>query len=304
MIFARRKFNQLCFFVYCTVTLFVVTQATVCAHVYEDGFVERSLTITIRDGVGYGEYRIGLNVKTAGQILELSEQLSEKDVRPKSLQDQPNAADHQAHRRTTQPVTSPKNLNTSKASDSNKTADANKANDSSKATVPQVSPPKLDTAGSGEHLTDLATIKRFGDLRQQWFTDHLKLSSDGQAIPLSKVSVEPAGRHPYSVLVKFQFSFDEEREDAGLPVDKESHVQSEQNTAVAGVVNFRVTDDLFAGHSGATRYSLRARGTTMLLQSNVAPVLVRAERIEINQNATSREKKLPAIQAKLNLGGS
>ena len=83
MIFAQLKFNQFCLSVYCVVTLFVLLPTTVCAHVYEDGFVERSLTITIRDGVGYGEYQIGLNTKTADRIIEMAEQLKQKNYSAK-----------------------------------------------------------------------------------------------------------------------------------------------------------------------------------------------------------------------------
>ena len=81
MIFARPRFNQFCLSVYCLVGLFAAIPSTLCGHVYEDGFVERSLTITIRDGVGYGEYQIGLNVKTADQIIESAEQLKQKRER-------------------------------------------------------------------------------------------------------------------------------------------------------------------------------------------------------------------------------
>ena len=67
---------------------------TICAHVYEDGFVERSLTITIRDGVGYGEYQIGLNAKTADQILKAAEQLKQKNAQL-NLMKEPQASANQ-----------------------------------------------------------------------------------------------------------------------------------------------------------------------------------------------------------------
>ena len=68
------------------------------------------------------------------------------------------------------------------------------------------------------------------------------------------------------------------------------------------VVEFQVTDRLFSDYHGATRYALRARGTTMLLQSNVAPVLVRSERIEIDRNERIHTKKEAVIQAKVAVG--
>ena len=86
MIFAEPKFNQFCWSVSLAVCLFGGLSGSVCAHEYEDGFVERSLTITIRDGVGYGEYQIGLNAKTASQVLELAQQLRQQAVMARAAQ--------------------------------------------------------------------------------------------------------------------------------------------------------------------------------------------------------------------------
>ena len=295
MIFALPKFSQFCLSVSCVVGLFVATQATVCAHVYEDGFVERSLTITIRDGVGYGEYQIGLNAKTANEILQLAklaEGLKREDTGSKLLKGQTTAVEHPDLSKPLKPVSSPEDVDTDQAADPDKTS----------TPKPTASPQKLTTDDAGEHLTDLATIRQFGELQSQWFTDHLKVSSDGHLVKLTTVVVEPAARHPYSVLVKFQFSLENKDANAGLPVVEKASVDSKPDPPADRVVDFQVSDGLFAGHAGAVRYSLRARGATMLLQSNVAPVLVRAERVEINKKASAGKEKIPAIEAKLNLG--
>ena len=163
--------------------------------------------------------------------------------------------------------------------------------------------------GAGEHLTDLATIKRFGGLQQQWFADHFKLLVDGEAVEFSELSVEPASRHPYSILVKFQFSLDSqdgkigEKAPTNSPVTKMPSVEPNKELPANKVVDFEVADELFPGYSGAVRYALRARGSTMLLQSNVAPVLVRADRVEINKKAAVKAESSPAIKAKLTVSG-
>jgi len=305
MIFAQPKFNQLCLSVYCLVGLFVGMSATVCAHVYEDGYVERSLTITIRDGVGYGEYQIGLNEKTADQILELAEQLKRKKNQEGVLKRKPSIAGLDDQSNAPQPISPTQALDTNEATKANKIAESKTGAMPKPATVPE----QRGTVGAGEHLTELATIKRFGELQDQWFTERLKLSSDGQAVKISKLSVEPAARHPYSVLVKFQFSLYKNETNQGLPVVGERRAEPKTDppakpvVPAARAVDFRVTDQLFAGHSGAVRYALRARGSTMLLRSNVAPVLVRAKRLEINRKTAMDTESSPAIQAKLTVDG-
>ncbi len=311
MIFGQPNFNQFCLSVSLVVWLFAGSQGLVSAHEYEDGFIERSLTITIRDGVGYGEYQIGLNSKTAKQIIELAEQqeivpqqTNEVEVAPSGLP---------AREKSTQAVIE-------------KEMEAG-SGIPTKPTLKESSPTQDSVKGSaplsvGEHLTDLATIKRFGELRQHWFTDRLNLTNDGLPIELSKVSVEPAARHPFSVLVKFQFllgakktiekrtqrlsSTEAGTAGGGVTVARANSVAANTESKPLGnrVVDFLVTDRLFSDYHGATRYALRSRGATMLLQSNVAPALVRAERAELDRDAARAilAERLPVIRAKLSIG--
>ena len=149
-------------------------------------------------------------------------------------------------------------------------------------------------------------IKRFGELQRQWFAGRLKLACNGQQVALSKVSIEPAARHPFSVVVKFQFSVEAKQaidEQAKADNKKAAGATSKPDSSQGSVVDFQVTDGLFSGHHGATRYALRSRGSTMVLQSNVAPALVRADRVEVVLGAGANEdEKPPEIQAKLLVG--
>ena len=195
-------------------------------------------------------------------------------------------------------LSNPKTRSIVEVADKDKTA-------GSKTTLtpkPAGSSQDLDTVGSGEHLTDLAAIKRFGELQQYWFEDHMKLVSDGQVLELSKVSVEPAARHPYSVLVKFQFSLEKTNATEGSSVAGEPSVDPKADPRSDRRVDFQMTDEVFSGYAGATRYALRARGSTILLKSNVSPVLVRAERVEITPTAAMNATSSPTIQAKLTIG--
>ena len=175
-----------------------------------------------------------------------------------------------------------------------------------KAVNPKGVPNQSVGNGVGEHLTDLAMIKRFGELQRQWFAGRLKLACNGQQVALSKVSIEPAARHPFSVVVKFQFSVEAKQaidEQGKADNKKAAGATSKPDSSQGSVVDFQVTDGLFSGHHGATRYALRSRGSTMVLQSNVAPALVRADRVEVVLGAGANEdEKPPEIQAKLLVG--
>ena len=316
MIFAEPKFNQFCWSVSLAVCLFGGLSGSVCAHEYEDGFVERSLTITIRDGVGYGEYQIGLNANTAAQVLKLAEQLRQQARLASATQQQSSAAGETATavEASTDPLVE-LNPVVDKPDAVSKVDVTPRAvppkEESPKEEPPKEEPPKVVPnqsvgTGVGEHLTDLAMIKRFGELQRQWFAGRLKLACNGQQVALSKVSIEPAARHPFSVVVKFQFSVEAKQaidEQGKADNKKAAGATSKPDSSQGSVVDFQVTDGLFSGHHGATRYALRSRGSTMVLQSNVAPALVRADRVEVVLGAGANEdEKPPEIQAKLLVG--
>ena len=311
MIFAEPKFNQFCWSVSLAVCLFGGLSGSVCAHEYEDGFVERSLTITIRDGVGYGEYQIGLNANTAAQVLKLAEQLREQARLASATQQQSSAAGETATavEASTDPLVelNPVVVKPDAVSKVDVTPRAVPPKEESpKEESPKVVPNQSVGTGVGEHLTDLAMIKRFGELQRQWFAGRLKLACNGQQVALSKVSIEPAARHPFSVVVKFQFSVEAKQaidEQGKADNKKAAGATSKPDSSQGSVVDFQVTDGLFSGHHGATRYALRSRGSTMVLQSNVAPALVRADRVEVVLGAGANEdEKPPEIQAKLLVG--
>ena len=311
MIFAEPKFNQFCWSVSLAVCLFGGLSGSVCAHEYEDGFVERSLTITIRDGVGYGEYQIGLNANTAAQVLKLAEQLRQQARLASATQQQSSAAGETATavEASTDPLVE-LNPVVDKPDAVSKVDVTPRAvppkEESPKEESPKVVPNQSVGTGVGEHLTDLAMIKRFGELQRQWFAGRLKLACNGQQVALSKVSIEPAARHPFSVVVKFQFSVEAKQaidEQGKADNKKAAGATSKPDSSQGSVVDFQVTDGLFSGHHGATRYALRSRGSTMVLQSNVAPALVRADRFEVVLGAGANEdEKPPEIQAKLLVG--
>ena len=252
-----------------------------------------------------------MNAKTATQVLKLAEQMRQQAVSVKAAQQQPSAAGETAP--AAGAVTEP---SVERVPLMNEPEAALKVDRSPKAMTPKAVTPEGGSpkgvpnqsvgTGVGEHLTDLATIKRFGELQEHWFAGRLKLARNGQPVALSKVSVEPAARHPFSVVVKFQFSVEAKQaveEQGKAEQNKAAGPTSKPDSPQGSVVEFEVTDGLFSDHHGATRYALRSRGSTMVLQSNVAPALVRADRVEIARGEeVTEDGKPPAIQAKLLVG--
>ena len=311
MIFAPPCFSQFCLCVCLAVCFFGGLSGAVCAHEYENGFVERSLTITIRDGVGYGEYQIGLNANTADRLLRVAGQLSElreKVDRETAVGKKPNAVGTGASAKG-QLGNSAGQARPDGEAVASLTADVAAADVvAAEAAAAEARRNQNAALGVGEHLTDLATIKRFGEFQTYWFAGRLRFTGNGLPIELSKVSVQPATRHPYSVVVKFQFSLvankTAPKENKAAPFKNDADADAKSDPSAGRVVDLKVTDELFDGHHGATRYALRSRGSTMVLRSNAAPVLVRAERVEVNRDAVASEveKATAVIEAKLMVG--
>jgi hypothetical protein len=296
-------------------------------HVYKDGFVERSLSITIRGEVGHGELLIGLNEKTAACVMSEarlaqtaleSGRPAKDDLKLPDLSETPSgdrnlvggangkAAVGISEAIRSEGISKPNLLGQKNTSEPNKQSLPNQR------------------IGEGQHLTDRETINKLSNLKARWVSDGLKLSLNGRALDLKNLTVGPAPRHPYSVLVKFSFSLDGEQEsraEAAVQVDEMDLKHAKKDLEVGegmsrptgqgpfdnsdgGSANepknslrFRLVDELFPRQSGAVRYSLRARGSTILLRSNVAPVIVRAERFEFDKPRSMVKSDLFTIDA-------
>lgn len=140
--------------------------------------------------------------------------------------------------------------------------------------------------GVGEHLTDPQTIDRLGQIASPWILDHLKVSCNQQPVKLEKVTVEPAARHPFSFTIRFEIP---------LSVDAPDKATSGAHQ----VVQLSLDDRLFSEKTGAVRYALKGTGRAMILQSNVAPILVRAERTELETLSDTERDVATRIEARL-----
>lgn len=299
MIFANKKWSQLSFRGQRRVSLFRSTfllsfslfvfvlagmpMLVSEAHVYKDGFVERSLSITIRGETGRGELLIGLNKTTANSILaEAKLAKARSNGRPDTPSDsapqkktQAPAADAKdsapAASQGGEPKCEPKGVveSSRKLSPPTSHQQPNQIGAASSAT-PDREDGEVAQTGEGQHLTDPEMIKQLASLKDYWALKKLNLTLGGRQVELKNVSVSPAPRHPYSMVLKFDFSLPQP--DANLADDP-----------AGDRVKLRLLDQTFPKQNGAVRYSLRSRGSTILLNSNVAPVIVRAERFEFKK---------------------
>ncbi|MEE2826323.1 MAG: hypothetical protein VYE64_06820 [Planctomycetota bacterium] len=105
----------------------------------------------------------------------------------------------------------------------------------------------------------------------------LKVSLNGKPVRLRKVSCEPSPRHHFSLVARYELALGKPKK----PVELE------------------LVDENFTAYEGAVRYSLKAMGSAMVLRSNVAPIIVRAERYELADLPPEKRIEVCRVRAKL-----
>ena len=210
-------------------------------HDYEDGFIERTVALVIRDQKVIGELQFGLNETTADQLLVAMR--AESQESRKAVQGTDGSEMQQTQ------IGSVRSQGDSDVEQSDERDD-----------------------GRGPHLTDVKTIAVLDQLGRPWFRKRLALEINGQTVQPTDVQIQPARRHPYSVSVRFV-------------VDLEPHAKPENPDDAMANIELAFREDGFANWKGARRLAAKVAGKTFLLNSNVAPILVRAKRAEIEAAA-------------------
>jgi len=90
------------------------------------------------------------------------------------------------------------------------------------------------------------------------------------------VKASPAPRHPFNLVVRFEFE---------LPPTKS--------------VQLDIADTNFLRQTGAVRYAIKAVGSTMLVKSNAAPIIIRAKRVELVGLSRKETVSATSISAKI-----
>ena len=246
------------------------------AHVLEDGYVERTVEVVIRDDIAYVEYSIGLNDVTMAQLLRDSDaaknwkllvrktiRLTNNKSKGETQIEDPSKENLAEKKSKTEPVDEP--VNPAKSNSNEK--DATEA-EATSAPLTQ------------EDLLNFEKINLnwFSEAAPAIITKGLKITCDGQPVKVESLTLDPAPRHPFDVKVKFQFKIPKS--------DAES-------------IELKVIDSNFLKQTGAVRYALKAKGKAVLLRSNVAPIIVRAQRVEIAGLTEEERKKQTSIEARI-----
>ncbi|MFK7767909.1 MAG: hypothetical protein AB8B55_11860 [Mariniblastus sp.] len=291
------------------IAIFVLFDCQFChSHILEDGFVERTVEVVVRDDVARVEYSVGLNertmlqllagwdVESAKRALELSDGVStSKNYAPDDESAQAKGKIDSGEKSTPKQESDLSQL--SKASADASTTDApavqppGPANSKSNSALPVPKTTKVPNSkntatddSSVENATtnepkepaiDAKTLALFAKIAPSKIKNGLKITCDGKPIKVSSLSLDAAPRHPFNLKVVFELS-----------VPK----------STAETVQLIFQDENFAKQTGAVRYALKTKGNAMLMRSNVAPIIIRAQRVELaGLSSEQREQKTKII---------
>ena len=260
-------------------------------HKFDDGFVERTMAVVIRDKTGHVEYSIGLNESTVRDLLGTWESSSGEIAEPSNSTDtsvpsrsagQPfnkkleaslaNAVGNPSNKSTDLSKTNPSGKPVDSAGSESKQRKKNVSAGKSTSTQPTAS---KNSADGHEIAPEL--MARFKKLAPVAIAKGLKITCDEKSIPIISIEEGPPSRHPFTMTIKFKFE---------LPEFK--------------ICDLKINDENFADQSGAARYAFKTAGRSMLMQSDVAPILVRANRIELAQ--PSKRELRPGTSINVRLG--
>lgn len=201
-------------------------QLRAATHELEDGVVEKTVAVVVRDHTATIELSLGINPST------MQQQLTKWEANSKD----PAAAKMQAE-------------------ESDPDAD-----------VETDSPMEAD---------DLEQIEsQFRQYAFEQFSQEIKVSVDGRFMSLTKVSVEPSARHHFAMIAKYSFEIPQQQR-----------------------VKLVIEDQSLESMNGGSRYALKAMGKSILFKSNVAPIIVRAERNDLAELSKQQLAKVSRIEA-------
>ncbi len=207
-------------------------------HKFPDGYIDRSVSVIVRDQTATIEYSAGMNDETMRQILE--------KWQSNSPAEKSNANESKAF---------PDRNTESKQQPATKTDLTNPEQDTPESTSQRVSGNALVDDTDEEFVkNDAQLMTEFQKLAAAKLKQNLKIACQNKPLNLKQVNVYvPAKRH-MSLTIQFEFT---------LPP--------------SGPNNLSIVDENFESFDGAVRYSLKGMGNAILASSNVAPILVRAK---------------------------
>jgi len=126
------------------------------------------------------------------------------------------------------------------------------------------------------HALSPELTKRFQVAAGKFITKNLDVKIGQKPQQLKLISAEPAPRHPFAIILKWELEIPEQK-----------------------VVDLKIIDSNFLDLDGASRISIKAMGNAMLLQSNAAPILIRAQRTLLAELELEERKDEMTVLAKI-----
>jgi len=141
-----------------------------------------------------------------------------------------------------------------------------------KSGAPTEQPINLPEDGSLVNEIDL--VRAFAKVATPQLKNGIRVMSNNQPLILKLVSATPSAKHH-----------------ATLETVWTTHLPSE------ATVELSVQDANFLTQPGGIKYSLKTSGSSMTLRSNVAPILIRSTRIELESVTAEQRLLAPGIKA-------
>lgn len=139
---------------------------------------------------------------------------------------------------------------------------------------------KMATWGINEEYENENDLtNRFCDEIRQRLLEKFELRLDDQPIDLEVTSVDPFAEHHKTAVMRLN---------AQIP-----------EGVTGGQLTFQ--DTSFMKLDGAVRYAIKGRGITLVTKSNVAPIIIRAERVELGTMDAEQRQAACLIDAKLKI---
>ena len=282
-------------------------------HELEDGFVERTFAVVIRDNIATAKYSIGVNETTLKEIIAQWQKPEATDltakIEPTRNQTSSAKTDVQPKAAISAPSDSAKSpqslqLNSEQSEQEGRVGGSStkfvelaaqatiqsaaaKSEDSSPDSLP---PTGYSTNAAAEENTDspdsehpmnaiskelLASLQKLGPSH---IAQQILVTCDGQPLQIKNVSAGPAPRHPFNLTVQFEFEIPELKSESA---------------------KLKIEDHNFRRHAGAIRTALKTRGNTMLVKSDAAPIIVRAQRHQLAGLPEKEASKKTSISAEI-----
>ena len=217
------------------------------SHVYADNYIDRSLSIVIRDQSARIEYSVAMNDTTIRRLI--------KEWRSPSVF---------------------RSKDGKRLSESRIAAAPHVAGERKEKTAMNRSPENAPPAAAEEFKNDATLVAEFRKLLTEHLAKDLLVTCHDQPVTIREINPDTPPRHHMSATVQFEFT---------LPAKK--------------VVDLSVVDSNFSQCDGGARYALKVGGNLVLANSNVAPILVRADRVEFAELSETAREQACKIKAQI-----